>query len=361
MLIDNTGRPIPPSTIAQIRDGARRGGGRMSGSLTGPTPSFFPYDGADWGSQELGGWNPWIQSPDAEINVYRDRMSARVRDLRRNDPWVSGAISRILDPTIGANYRFVSKPDYRALALYAPGFDAVWAAEYRQALEALLRNYAADIGRYADLGQEMTLSQMFRVALGHKLVDGESVLVAHWRPDRIGPGAATWATCFQGIDPDRLSNPNQGPDTRYMRGGVELDDDQVHVAYHIRKAHQYDWYNSIESMEWDRVERIDPDGWRRVYHDYDPDRFGQSRGVSVFAPVISKLKMLARLYGVKLQAETSRPRSGSMLNRPSTSTWYAVPSRAKTTTSGPLVGTRTCAPAFTPNATCRSMASASRR
>jgi len=109
-----------------------------------------------------------------------------------------------------------------------------------------------------------------------------------------------------------LSNPFQAPDTRYLRGGVELDDDQVHLAYHFRQAHQYDWYNSVQSMQWERVERVDPDGWRRVYHDYDPERFGQSRGVSVFAPVISKLKMLARLYGVKLQAENVAAAFGSM-------------------------------------------------
>lgn len=315
-ILDNQGRVISSTDIARIREGARGGRGRMRGSLSGQSPQWFPYDGADWSSKETGGWYPWIRSPDSEINIYRDRMAARVRDLRRNDPWVSGAISRILDSTIGASYRFVAKPDYRVLSLHAKGFDAVWAAEYRQALEALLRDWADDVGHYADLTQEMSLSQIFRVALGHKLVDGESVLMAHWRPDRIGPGAAKWATCLQGIDPDLLSNPFQGPDTRYLRGGVELDDDQVHVAYHFRKAHQYDWYNSVQSMQWERVERIDPDGWRRVYHDYDPERFGQSRGVSVFAPVISKLKMLARLYGVKLQAENVAAAFGLYIESP---------------------------------------------
>lgn len=314
-IIDQSGRPIPAREIERIRESARRSSGRMRG-LNGPMPQLFPYDGADWGSKELGGWNPWIRSPDAEINLHRDRMAGRVRDLRRNDPWVSGAISRILDSTIGVSYRFVSKPDYRALALHAKGFDASWAAEYRQALEAKWRNYSDDIGRFADLGLHKTMSQIWRVALGHKLVDGESLLVAHWRPDRIHASGATYATCFQGVDPDLLSNPHQGPDTRFMRGGVEIDEDDVHVAYHLRRAHQNDWYNSVQSMEWDRIERVDPDGWRRVYHDYDPERFGQSRGVSVFAPVIGKLKMLARLYGVKLQAENVAAAFGLYVTSP---------------------------------------------
>lgn len=315
-LLDNRGNIISPAQIQRVREGARRGGGRMQGALSGGMPNMFPYDAADPTSAELGGWYPQVRSPDADINIHRDRIAGRARDLRRNDPWAYGAISRILDSTIGASYRFVSKPDYRVLALHARGFDAVWANEYRQALEALWRNYSEDLGHYNDVTRQRTVSQQFRIALGHKLVDGESLLVGQWREDRIGPGAATYATCFQGVHPDRLSNPNMGPDTRYMRNGVELDDDEVHIAYHIRKAHQFDWYNSLESMQWDRIEREDPDGWRRVYHDYDADQFGQSRGVSVFAPVIGKLKMLARLYGVKLQAENVAAAFGLYVTSP---------------------------------------------
>ncbi|MGY2732380.1 lambda family phage portal protein [Sphingomonas sp. UYP23] len=316
-LIDNRGQPIPSAVIAQIRQNAQRGGARMRGSLGGGAAgNFFPYDAVNFNSRDQSDWFPSVRSPDSEINLYRDRIAAKARDLRRNDPWANGAIAGILDSTIGASYRFVSKPDYRALRLHAKGFDAVWANEYRAVLEAKWRSYSEDLGHYNDVSRGMTVSQQFRLALGHKLVDGESLLVAQWRPDRIGRGAATYATCFQGVDPDRLSNVNMGPDTRYMRGGVELDDDQVAVAYHIRRAHQYDWYNAVESMEWDRVEREDPDGWRRVYHDYDPDRFAQNRGVTVFAPVIGKLKMLSQLYGVKLEAENVAAAFGLYITSP---------------------------------------------
>jgi lambda family phage portal protein len=316
-LLDGRGNIISPAAIAQIR---ARGGrtSRMQGALSGPAPNFFPYDAADDTSQELGSWLPQVRSPDTEINLYRDRIAGRARDLRRNDPWASGAISRILDSTIGASYRFVAKPDYRALAIRSGNkrFDAVWANEYRQALEALWRTYSEDLGHFNDVHQLNTISQQFRLCLGHKLVDGESILVANWEPDLIGPGAATYATCFGGIDPDRLSNPNMGPDTRYLRNGVELDDRGVPIAYHIRQAHQFDWYNATESMRWDRIERLDPDGWRRVYHDFDADRFGQNRGVSIFAPALRSLKMLSRLYGVKLQAETVATAFGMYVTSP---------------------------------------------
>ncbi|WP_288935536.1 phage portal protein [uncultured Sphingomonas sp.] len=316
-LLDGRGQVIPPAAIARIREGARGRGGYQALNSESRNGYWFPYDAADMSPQEFGDWYPITRSPDSEINPYRDRVIGRARDVYRNDGWAKGAISRILDSTIGASYRLVSKPDYRALAFYDKAFDAVWAEEYRRAVEALWRNYADDVGHWNDVGRKLTVSQQFRLALGHKLVDGESLIVAQWRPDRVGHAAARYATCFQGIDPDRLSNPYQQQDTRYLRGGVEIDDDEVPVAFHIRKAHQFDPYNASESMTWERVLAEDPeDGWRRVYHDYDPDRFAQNRGMSIFAPVLGRLKMLARYYGVELSAATIASAFGVYVTSP---------------------------------------------
>lgn len=264
----------------------------------------FPYDAAQWSTAEMGDWLPWIHSPDYEINYHRDRIVARARDLYRNNGWARGAIGRILDSTIGAEYRLVAKPDWRRLAIFDKAFDAVWAREYRQTAEAYWRSYANDVAHYNDVERQLTTSQQFRLSLGHKLVDGESTTVAYWLPDRVGFGAAEFATAFQVVDPDRLCNPRQLIDTKHLRGGVEINDLGVPVAYHFRRAEPFDWYNAVDSMMWDRVPREDPDGFWRVFHDHDRDRAGQHRGLSVFAPVIGPLKMLARYYGVELQAAT---------------------------------------------------------
>ena len=37
--------------------------------------SYFPYAAADWASQDMADWLPWIRSPDAEINQFRNRFS----------------------------------------------------------------------------------------------------------------------------------------------------------------------------------------------------------------------------------------------------------------------------------------------
>lgn len=291
---------------------------RASAALSGAAASAFSYDASSWQTQEMGDWMPSIRSPDAEINQFRDRMVARSRDLVRNDGWASGGIMRILDNTVGANMKLFATPDYRALAAMTgnKGFDMVWAEEFRRTAEALWRSYADDIGRYNDVSRQLTIAQQMRLAYRHKLVDGDSLLVAYWLPDRIGYGRARYATSFLVVDSDRLSNPFQMMDTKHLRGGVEIDDYGVANAYHIRKAEQNDWYNAIDSMDWERIEREDEDGWLRVIHDFEHDRAGQHRGVGIFTPVLARFKMLARYYGIELQAATIAATFGTYVTSP---------------------------------------------
>ncbi|WNC90949.1 phage portal protein [Paraburkholderia sp. FT54] len=314
LLVDSSGKPfgdLPAGGRARADSGW---GG--PGITQPPYSSLFPYEAASVQTKEMGEWFPWIRSPDSEINFARDRMVSRSRDLARNDGWASGGITRILDNTVGAHMRLSANPDWQYLRRFNEKFDPTWADEFRKAVEALWRGYSEDLGRYNDVTRQLTMSQQLRLALRHKLIDGEDLFVAHWMPERIGRGAAQFATAFLLVDPDRLSNPYQMVDTKYLRGGVEIDDYGVPVAYHIRKAHQNDWYNAVESMEWERVEREDEDGWRRVIHDFERDRAGQNRGIGVFTPVLAHAKMLARYYGVELQAATVATIFGTYVTSP---------------------------------------------
>ncbi|ECY3258052.1 phage portal protein, partial [Salmonella enterica subsp. enterica serovar Alachua] len=146
------------------------GRGRMR-ALNGP--SSTPYDAASSYAAETAGWVPYLGSPDNEINIYRDRIVSRIRDLVRNDGWASGGVTRILDNAVGAVFRPIIKPDYRALAAYTgnKSFDATWADEYGRAVESYYRIWANDPGRYCDVERKLTISQMMRLAFRHKLVD----------------------------------------------------------------------------------------------------------------------------------------------------------------------------------------------
>jgi lambda family phage portal protein len=316
-IVDATGKPF--ALPAQGRAHADGGfGGPSSTSFTGFGGSIYPYEASSAQTQEMGDWFPVIRSPDSEINFFRDRMVARSRDLARNSGWAAGGITRILDNVIGTHLRLSATPDYRALALRfgIKAFDAVWADEFRRATEALWRSYTESPDRWNDVTRQWTIGQQFRIGMRHKLVDGDSLILAYWLPDRVGYGGADYATAFLLVDPDRLSNPYQMVDTKALRGGVEIDANGVPIAYHIRCAEQNDWYNAVESMIWERIPREDADGWRRVIHDFDAERAGQHRGIGVFTPVLGHMRMLSKYYGVELQAATVASMFGVYVKSP---------------------------------------------
>jgi lambda family phage portal protein len=265
-----------------------------------------PYDAADLYDPHLAAWTPYLWSPDAEINIYRDRIVSRVRDMVRNDGWASGSVTRILDSTIGANLRPVAKPDYRMLAAMTglSTFDHDWSKEFGRAVDAHWRSWAGDdLGHYCDVTRNQSFSQMMRAAFRHKLVDGDALAVVKWMPDRLGLGRARYATAIQLVDPDRLSNPQMRFDQLSVRGGVEIDDNGATIAYYIRKAHAGDWFSAALSVTWERVMRETAWGRPIVVHDFDGDRASQHRGgIGIFAPILQRLKMLIKYDGVELDA-----------------------------------------------------------
>lgn len=307
--------PLPQGLKSGAAPQSQPGPLRAKAALSGAAPRAFPYDASSWVSQDMSDWLPDIRSPDYEINIHRNRMVARARDLERNDGWAKGAVNRILDNALGLSFRLLPQPDYRALAFFDKGFDAVWAREYRAYVEAKWRIWAYGPDHFNDVTCQLNWAAMNRLALRHKLIDGESLAVNYWMPERKAEGAR-FAIAVNMIDPDLLSNPYEEPDTRYMRGGVELDDNARPIAYHIRKAHPYDYYNAVESMEWERIPKVEAGGWQRVVHDFNRDRVGQNRGLSIFTPVISRLKMLAKYDQTELQAAIINATFGAYIKSP---------------------------------------------
>ncbi len=284
------GQPMPPSRRHPL---ALNGG------------SNVPFDAADRSGQHMAAWNPTLWSADTGLNPYRDTIVARVRDAVANDGWASGAVTRILDNAIGANLRPVSKPDWRWLQEYTGNraFDHVWAKEYGRVVEGHWRTWANDPGRYCDATRNQTFSQMAHTAFRHGLVDGDALAVLPWLPDRVGRGRARYATAVQLVDPDRLSNPQLTFDQQSFRGGVEIDAYGAAIAYHIRKAHQGDWFAAAQSMTWERVPRETIWGRPIVVHYFEHQRAGQHRGgAGIFTPVLQRLKMLIKYDGVELDA-----------------------------------------------------------
>jgi lambda family phage portal protein len=312
-LLGPSGEVIPPAMIQRAK---LRGMMALAGGEGGYGGSPFAYDAADISSQEMAGWLPFLRSPDYEINRDRDRMVARSRDLVRNDGWATGSVNRIVDNAVGAQFRLVAKPDFLALATMGKGFDATWAEEFSGVVEAGWRMYADDPARYCDASRTQTMVQLFHLALTHKVIDGEALGVLLWLPEFVGEYGARNATVLQVVDPDRLSNPYQAPDTPDLRGGVEIDQLGAPLAYHIRRAYPSDWYLASESMIWDRITRETTWGRPIVVHDFDRERAGQHRGLSVLNPILSRLKMLTKYDGAELQQAILQTIFGTFISSP---------------------------------------------
>jgi lambda family phage portal protein len=302
--LDQHGAPMPQK---RSRASMLVGGGNI------------PYDAADIYGPHMEEWRPYLWSPDGELNMYRDRIVSRVRDLVRNDGWASAAVTRTVDTVIGADFRPIAKPDYAALRAQTgiKGFDHVWAEEFGQAVEAHWRTWSNDPGRYCDAQRNLTVAQMFRLAFRHKIIDGDALAMLLWLPDRVGMGKAQYATTLQVIDPDRLSNPQLRFDQMVMRGGVEVDQYGAAVAYHIRRAHQGDWFSAAEAVHWDRIPRETEWGRPIIIHDYEHDRAAQHRGgAGILAPVLQRLKMLIKYDGTELDAAIINAIFGAFIQSP---------------------------------------------
>lgn len=310
-ILDSSGSPMqssPPK--AQAIAGYGAGSGRFGAP---------PYDAANITDQRMADWRPANWSPDTELNPYRDRIVGRARDLVRNDGWAHGGIARIQDNTVGSAFRPLAKPDYRSLAAYTgnKAFDAVWASEYGKVLEGHWRSWANDLNRYCDVGRRLTMAQIFKLAFRHKIIDNDCVALMHWRPDRIGPGRARYATAVQLIDPDRLSNPMYKFDNATMRGGINIDHDGVAKSYYIRKAHAGDWYNALDALHWDCIERETDWGRQVVIHDYEHDRATQHRGgAGVLTPILQRLKMIVQYDGAEIDAALINAILGTYVESP---------------------------------------------
>lgn len=300
---DNAVKILGPDGNPVVRPRRQRISGLSggSGSFGGP-----PYDAADIYGQHLGAWQPYLWSPDGELNMYRDRIVSRVRDLVRNDGWASGTVTRILDSAIGPLLHPVPKPDHRYLCRYTGNskFDHVWAKEFSRALEASWREWAVtDTAHYCDAQRQLSFSSLMKLAFRHKIVDGDALCQLQWIPERIGRGRAKYATAIQLIDPDRLSNPQLRFDQMWTRGGVEIDEYGAAKGYWIRRAHQGDWFNAAKSQIWDLIPKETDWGRPIIVHDFDPDRASQHRGgVGIFTPVLQRLRMLIKYDGTELDS-----------------------------------------------------------
>lgn len=250
------------------------------------------YEGASQRHSDLARFRPFNYSAQSALTWDRDALSSRIHDMARNDGWASGGVARLVDAIIGAGWRLSSTPNARSL-----GISQEEAIALGEAFEAYWQDYATDPDCWCDAGRRLTAGGLLALAFRHFVWDGEALGSLLWL-ERGGP----YATALRIIDPDRLSTPPGRIDNEGLQDGVELGQHSDPVAYHIRTRHPGDLTATTSLLKWERVERETSWGRRKVLHHFEPERADQYRGVSKFAAIVKKLRMLGKYDEAEVQA-----------------------------------------------------------
>jgi lambda family phage portal protein len=241
------------------------------------------YDGAKK-DRTNSNWTPANRSPDLELLSDAATIRARARDLVRNNAYARGIINALVRNVIGCGI----VPQARITN------------EAQEPIEAL--NNQCDTlfdrwARVADAGGRLTFWEIQRLVYREVIEAGECLV--HFttiEDDRSRP----LTLALELIDADRLADDYMTARRatieagNELRRGVEVDALGRPVAYWIYPGHPSDIsFGYVTPIRRPASEFL---------HLYRLDRIGQTRGISLFAPLISWLKNLGYYVDNELQA-----------------------------------------------------------
>lgn len=249
------------------------------------------YDGADRLGKELLTWRPRISTAD-DTMTPSDKLllDGRARDVLRNSGPMQGALATHKDSIVGAQYRLNLRPNIKILRL-----DEVWAEEFQEEVESLFTAWAESEMRWVDTTRTNTFTDLIRLAIGCFFSGGEVLAQMQYLNGR------PFSTCVQMIDADRLSNPNDAMDTKFLRRGIERDRFGAPIAAHIRSSHPRDTVMGAQPYKWDRIKFWTGFGRTNILHMIDQQRPEQSRGVSDLASILKESRMGKKFNEISLQ------------------------------------------------------------
>jgi lambda family phage portal protein len=272
-----------------------------SANVTGIPPSGGSadpaYKSASLLTQEAYAWRPPITSADSATLYERNLSGQRVADLLRNDPHARAGATRLTDMLVGAGLRVSPTPMASALGLDPKKKrDRRALQDLSLAIKSEWKLFAEDPRRTNDAQRRLSFSGQCRLLARTYATRGECTHYLDWRKE---PGVR-YATCVRTVDPDRLSNPYGRADGPKLRGGIEYDDRGTPIVYHLRQAHLADWFNSLAASKWEAIPRVTAWGRPVFVHAFEPDREDQSRAITPFASLMTRLRMITKAGDLEL-------------------------------------------------------------
>lgn len=288
-VLDASGRSVPKHTVQRVRMSARASSRGEGFDFAGA------YEGGGDKGPMMADWLALTRSADREIIPNRGPITARTRDLVRNDPIASAGVARRQNASVGRGWRLAARPNFRALGI---SFEA--SRQLGAQIEAEWKAHTNGHAFECDAERRFNLGQLLRIAVAHFVMDGECLALIEYADDE----PTRYGTRLRIVDPDRLSNPRSKPDKGMMRGGVERNATGIPVRYWIREQHPADLGVSAGRHQWNAWERFTEFGRPQVLHCVDPQRAEQTRGVSRFASALKSFRSLGKFTDATLQAAT---------------------------------------------------------
>lgn len=280
-ILDARGNPLPPVRRktqiprARIRSAAIR--------------TAAGYVGAALDRRMTRNWDPSDGSGDAIALLDLPELRRRSRDLARNNPLAGGAINSNVTHVVGTGLSVQPTIDREYLGLTEEEADA-WE---RQALR-IWREWKDE----CDVARTLTFDDAQAQVLRGALEGGDIFALKRFLPR---PGTLV-ATRIQLVEAERVSNPNNQPDTTQLAGGVEVDRYGAPVRYWVSSHHPGDMWGWA-MQDWTPMPAFSRrTGERMTLHLFTQLRPGQRRGIPYLAPVIEPLRGIGEYTDAELTA-----------------------------------------------------------
>ena len=263
------------------------------------------YKGASLSAKELLSWRPLRHSADMELDGELSTLVARSRDLIRNNGIASGAIQTLVDNVVGNGLKLVSIPDHRIL-----GLDIDYLKEWARKVESLWRIWSESV--YCDAARKLNFNSQTALIFRSVIENGEALALVLWRENSANP----FATCFQLLEPDRLSNPDFKQNSEFLRDGIEINQYGEAENYWISKYYPNDYYYGQGANTWQKIAAQTPFGRKLILHVHHPERIGQNRGKPLFTSIMPLFKMLDHYERSELKASVVNAMIAAFIETP---------------------------------------------
>lgn len=245
---------------------------------------------------ELKAWQPPNSSADAANLPEIDTLRDRARDLARGEPIADATTSAFDLNVVGSRgLRVTATPDYKAL-----GWTKERADKWAQEVTSLARSYFGS--KDCDATRHSSHYGLQSLTVTNTMQAGGVIVVPILRAEGT---QCRYRTAFRLIEIDHLSNPDDVPDTKTLRGGVQYDEEGIEIlGYHLQDQHPGDVLIGMADFvrSWTYVPAYTSWGRQRIFHIFERRRIGESLGTSLLAALMPEYKTLSDYKKAEVQA-----------------------------------------------------------